>query len=154
MKKCKTCGLMMPIGEFYVLKHMADGHLNECKECVKRRVRKHRKKNIDRIREYDRQRGMLPHRVKARKEYAKTTAGKKAHMRAARKQIKLYPEKRAARILTGNAIKNGRLIKKPCEVCGNKKVHAHHDDYCKPLDVRWLCTRHHREWHKTNEPKS
>jgi hypothetical protein len=44
-------------------------------------------------------------------------------------------------------IKAGNLIKKPCEICGDLKVHAHHDDYHKPLHVRWLCAKHHREFH-------
>jgi hypothetical protein len=35
----------------------------------------------------------------------------------------------------------------PCEVCGDPQTHAHHDDYSKPLDVRWFCPRHHREEH-------
>jgi hypothetical protein len=37
----------------------------------------------------------------------------------------------------------------PCEVCKETNVDAHHDDYNKPLDVRWLCKKHHREHHKS-----
>jgi hypothetical protein len=40
------------------------------------------------------------------------------------------------------------LDRKPCEVCGIEKVEAHHDDYSKPLQVRWLCKRHHCEHHR------
>ena len=42
-----------------------------------------------------------------------------------------------------------KLEKKPCEKCGTSKyVHAHHDDYSKPLDVLWLCPLHHKQRHK------
>jgi len=43
----------------------------------------------------------------------------------------------------------GRLKRQPCEVCGYLDVHGHHDDYDKPLQVRWLCAEHHREAHRT-----
>ena len=46
------------------------------------------------------------------------------------------------------AIANKSLIRLPCEKCGSQKVDAHHDDYLKPLDVRWLCRRHHLEFHR------
>lgn len=45
------------------------------------------------------------------------------------------------------AKKAGRLVSQPCEVCGQQKVDAHHDDYSKPLTVRWLCRLHHRAHH-------
>lgn len=45
------------------------------------------------------------------------------------------------------AVKSGRLERRPCEECGAEKVHAHHDDYAKPLDVRWLCPYHHVHAH-------
>jgi hypothetical protein len=52
-----------------------------------------------------------------------------------------------ARWKVGRALKAGRLVKQACEVCGARKVQAHHDDYSKPLDVRWLCLKHHSEHH-------
>lgn len=43
-----------------------------------------------------------------------------------------------------NAVKAGRLFAQPCVVCGtNELVHAHHEDYSKPLDVIWYCPTHH-----------
>lgn len=35
MKKCYRCGLEKPLTDYYLLKSMADGHLNKCKDCVK-----------------------------------------------------------------------------------------------------------------------
>ena len=51
------------------------------------------------------------------------------------------------------AIRKGTLTPLPCERC-SKKAQAHHDSYepSKWLDVRWLCTKHHAEWHKKNTP--
>lgn len=45
-----------------------------------------------------------------------------------------------------SAIRSGRLIPQGCEICG-KKADAHHDDYGRPLNVRWLCRPHHRRFH-------
>lgn len=44
-------------------------------------------------------------------------------------------------------IRSGRMKKKPCEVCFSEKAHAHHDDYSKPEEVRWLCAHHHKVHH-------
>jgi len=62
-------------------------------------------------------------------------------------QVERYPERIRARQKTYKAIRNGKLKKEPCEVCGSLQVYAHHDDYAKPLEVRWLCRKHHREVH-------
>ena len=48
------------------------------------------------------------------------------------------------------AIKTKKLSKKPCEICEKQFAFAHHDDYSKPLEVRWLCNYHHTEYHRKN----
>jgi hypothetical protein len=44
-------------------------------------------------------------------------------------------------------LKRGKLTRQPCEVCG-AVAQMHHDDYSKPLEVRWLCRGHHLEHHR------
>lgn len=56
-------------------------------------------------------------------------------------------EKQAIRKATRQAVARGDLVRGPCEVCGSSDVEGHHDDYSKPLEVRWLCRTHHREHH-------
>lgn len=51
-----------------------------------------------------------------------------------------------------NAVSHGFELHKPCEICGAENSFAHHDDYTKPLEVRFLCQKHHSEWHKHNTP--
>lgn len=71
----------------------------------------------------------------------------KDHSHYARIQVERYPERVAARRAVREAVRSGRLVRQPCEVCGSKKVQAHHEDYSRRLDVKWLCTEHHRAAH-------
>jgi hypothetical protein len=52
------------------------------------------------------------------------------------------------------AVYAGILEKTPCEICGNPTTEGHHDDYNKPLEVRWLCKKHHVEYHKQQKKES
>jgi len=50
--------------------------------------------------------------------------------------------KQAHREVT-NALNNGLLTRQACALCGSVTTQAHHYDYSKPLDVKWLCNHHH-----------
>lgn len=57
-----------------------------------------------------------------------------------------FPEKAAAHDAVRRAISTRRLVRPACcESCGVPcLVHAHHDDYGKPLDVAFVCRACHR----------
>lgn len=59
-----------------------------------------------------------------------------------------FRERKLARMATNTAIRQGVIVPQPCEVCGATNAEAHHDDYSKPLNVRWLCKPHHEEHHR------
>lgn len=61
-----------------------------------------------------------------------------------------YPERVRARKALGKAIKAGKITRPTiCSICETPcRPHGHHDDYSKPLDVRWVCQRCHVEIHR------
>jgi ribosomal protein S27AE len=65
-----------------------------------------------------------------------------------RERYRQHPEKFKARNAVLRAVRRGDLARQPCERCGTTdNVEAHHDDYDRPLEVRWLCRRHHVDEH-------
>ena len=135
-KKCFKCGVTKDIELFYKHKEMADGYLGKCIICTKKDVLAYREQNIDSVRAYDRQRGMLPKR-------------KAIRARVGRAYRKKYPGRYAANTLLNNAIKHKRIIRpKQCQNCSKKgRVVGHHEDYCKPLEVDWWCQACHTKYH-------
>jgi hypothetical protein len=132
MKTCFKCNKEKENSEFYKHPQMGDGLLGKCKECAKKDIKTNRETS-DRPREYDRER-------------SKTTKRKELALKTQRERRKKYPEKNSAYLKVYRAIKKGVLVREAC-FCGNK-AEAHHDDYSKPLDVVWLCKRHHEDRHK------
>lgn len=60
---------------------------------------------------------------------------------------KLILFKVRARELAAKAQRAGLLVQQPCERCGEPDSQKHHDDYEKPLEVRWLCLKCHHAVH-------
>lgn len=126
--KCKSCGLEKDPSLFY------DSNPRTCKECIKMRVRLNRKEKLEYYREYDRQRG-------SRQDYSYT-----------KEYREKYPNKYKAHVKVNNYLRDSKIIKlELCELCGSSEnIVGHHDDYLRPLDIRWLCQGCHVQWHKEN----
>lgn len=75
----------------------------------------------------------------------------KLHSKHVKKWRELNPDKVKAHMAINNAVRNNRIKKLPCMLCGNPEVQAHHTDYTKRLDVQWLCSKCHSEKHNTNK---
>ena len=144
MKKCFKCGVEKPLAEFYKHPQMADGYLHKCKICFREEMREnhHRKMQDVEFILSERERNRKRAKDNPKVENSERSNESKS------KYIKNNPEKRRAHVIVGNAIRAGRLVPQPCEVCGTKEnVQAHHDDYSKPLEVKWLCVKDHNEYH-------
>lgn len=84
------------------------------------------------------------------KEWKK--ANRERHAELARAYRHRNPEKLQAQNRLNYAVRSGVLERKPCEECGTaNRVHAHHHDYSKPLDVRWLCYVCHKKAHPVDD---
>ena len=69
--------------------------------------------------------------------------GKKPNNYYKKRSEARYPEKAMARAVYNRERRAGRIDKLPCVVCGNPMSEAHHEDYTKPLNIIWLCRKHH-----------
>lgn len=135
MKTCFKCNKEKPLVDFYKHSEMTDGYLNKCKSCSKADVLEHRLKNIDRIRQYDKERTKNPERIKALAEVTR---------------LWRHEDKRrsACHSAVARALKSGKLIRLSCSRCNEVKSLAHHENYDEPLNVVWLCQPCHKERHK------
>lgn len=146
----------------------ACGECGECAECeraVKRRAAyaaltpeqraaKSARRDRDAARRTDRARYRRhrEERLARQRAYAQTPEGKAAHRAARERWQDRHPETTAARLAVRAALRSGRLAPEPCLFCGAARVHAHHHDYTRWLEVTWLCPLHHRLAHANHGP--
>lgn len=136
-KTCKGCGsdLLLNSDNFYRHKRMKDGFLNHCKICVRIKSRINYRNNIESYNDYEKNKRIRP------KNFTKQLTLN------TKKWREKNPEKYKAHIILNNKIKKGEIKKENCIICNSTEVQAHHPDYSKPLDVKWLCCKHHRVKH-------
>jgi hypothetical protein len=117
-KHCPTCGADKDAVDFPKNKSRSDGLGGYCTIC------------------YNKMRSSW--RSEHRNSAVKTSA----------EYRKENPEKCKAHNKVCNAVRDNRLERSPCMVCGDREAQGHHEDYSKPLDVIWLCRKHHAELHR------
>lgn len=123
-RRCVSCSKIKPRSDFHRNASSLGGTTSICRACR---------------REYDRaQHAALRADPKRLEQYR---AARRAWYRRTKQNDK---PRSIVRRMVYLAIKAGLLTRQPCTECGNPQSEAHHDDYTKPLDVRWLCRAHHR----------
>ena len=68
------------------------------------------------------------------------------YMRVWRKSHPLNVEQKkrdSCRSYAGVYLRRGKIIRQPCQFCGNPNSEMHHPDYSKPLFIVWLCRACH-----------
>lgn len=118
--ECLDCHHSFPATSDHFHKNGLGGLRHVCKECAIKRTLKWQQENPA---------------TESRYKYV-------------RRWVLNNPDKVKAHSTVHRAIKTGKLVRGPCEVCGSTKVQAHHDDYTKRLEVRWLCNIHHNLHHR------
>jgi hypothetical protein len=137
MKQCRTCGETKNLSEFYKHKAMLDGTLNHCKVCVKGRVNQHRQDNIEKVKEYDRNRPNHEERIKSNSIRYKDLRleGNTDFIERDRQRIRDYrkanPTKYKAQCSLNNALRDGKIIRpSTCSCCSKEcKPQGHHWSY-------------------------
>jgi hypothetical protein len=155
-KICSKCGRELPIDDFYKHPQMLDSHLNQCKECVKSRVKIHRTENKEYFKEYEFNRNRTVKRREWKKKYVKNSEINKKNRE--KKRISLKNKRRSDKRYQqchnalDRAVQKGEITRPDfCQVCGKKAiVIGHHCDYSKPLNVVWLCNTCHGLYHSSN----
>ena len=136
---CKKCGVKKPINQFHKL--ISDGPLKswnvrQCKACSKADYS---------VRYAD------PKKRERQKRASRNwkAANPEKHAKLAREYRARNKHKITAQNRLNYAIRIGKIIRNPCEICGDSKSHAHHVSYETKdwYNVRWLCQRCHELVH-------
>lgn len=89
-------------------------------------------------------------------EYKKTPRGREVTRKNNLNYIRnlektsLFQQKKSSRNRATQLKRRGILPPFFCFYCGPLVAggHVHHDDYGKPLSVRYMCAKHHNKWHQ------
>jgi hypothetical protein len=149
---CKKCNEEKEMREFNFVKtnnQVGGIYRYTCKKCEYKDRQQRYINNIDkeraiRIKYYWKNRKEI---LEWQKEYGKINQVRKTNF--LREWRKKNPIRNKAHKLLQNALKKGIIVKpKKCEICNKeKRIIGHHDDYMKPLVVKWICDSCHLKVH-------
>lgn len=137
LKYCYACKAEKSVGEFYRDSARPDGLKNICRECdgKRRRIRIAKERST-------------PEGAQRLLEVTRVRLARYRAKGGWKRSVQRNPQKQRARQLLRWYVKSGKINKPTaCAACGviltASKIHGHHTDYSKPLDVKWLCEQCH-----------
>jgi hypothetical protein len=147
-KPCQLCKRRLPPEAFH--SNGNGGLRGECRDCAAIRQKYRSQTAAQKAACSERQRKRRLAEPEVVREQQRRSLKKHLASRSKYQALRraLAPQKSKAHQLVWWAVKLGALTRQPCEECGRVEVEAHHDDYARPLDVRWLCRWHHGAWHR------
>jgi len=156
-RKCKKCGIEKEIQKFLKSKELKSGYRYTCLDCENKRCRLKRAKDPQkdnaRIRELHRKRREEDPLYYSKRYLKYKITTKQAITKYEKKNRKI----KNCHLKLGRAVKTGKIVKPNiCSACDkiNERIEAHHDDYDRPYEVRWLCKRCHQiadKWRKKRD---
>ena len=130
---CSKCGLL-----FIPATWKVENNKHICAPCYASHMREYRRKGDN----------LLKQALQSRAYRLKIGCAERS--RRARQRVKTDPGhalKMRCRNTLSMAVRDGRVKREPCRVCGAGPSEAHHEDYAKPFEVIWLCLACHCEAH-------
>jgi len=130
-----------------LLRDKSKKYASEHKEQISKYKKEHQIKNKEKLRQKAEQ------YYCNNKEYIdkKNKDNYRIFIKQRRDTNKLYrlnnPERIETNKLCYYAVSTSKIVKQPCIICHNTKAEGHHFDYTRPLDVMWLCRKHHKQTH-------
>lgn len=167
---CKTCHEEKEENDFYSDERRPTGRFAECILCCRARALRWRRSHLNRAREQSKK-WNREHREQIARCQRANNAENREKIREKNKRIyrshrneykqmvadwrKINPEKAKAHDLFKSALHFGKIVRPEiCSRCGKSgKIHGHHEDYSKPLEVIWLCSVCHARMHKMKYPE-
>ena len=155
-KRCNACGETKALTLFVKDRRLRDGHAAQCLDCRSERLRSyyasHPEKVTARHALVIKWHKSNPDRnTAARRRYLSNHPEQREKVRQqARRYQATHSDEIRARGIVAQAVKRGLLVRpSSCSLCGTDQrvIQGHHDDYSKPLSVRWLCARCHKLHH-------
>lgn len=143
MKHCPRCDVTKLTAEFSRNRTKAGGLETNCRACRKEINRTYKEGHRDKIRALKRE--------SEKRRAARNPLVRERQAEAIKRWERENPEKKRAHRIVGQAVRSGALQRPDeCVECAKSSpssLHGHHDDYSKPLEVRWLCARCHGATH-------
>jgi hypothetical protein len=142
---CYICKIYQVKSAFYKCKNSYYGIQSYCKKCEKIRTNKRKKEKLEYFRRWRKSKAGIKYFYDNREKINKQRSEwKKKYFKNLNDELKKHYK---AREIFKYAIKSGKMERGKCMKCGKPNAQGHHFDYSKPLEVIWLCKKHHLEEH-------